>query len=412
MDIMLAKVFEEHRWETAIENGLGKGIDKTTLRSLTSPQKRIEIYRAIRDGKYEISPPHIALIPKEGKNEFRTVYVNEAIDRILLSIITEVAFEMYPNWIHPSCKSYQKGLSCQKTVREVSELIDARQIAWKADFTKYFDTVPIKFIDECFDAMQPSAIVDVLRKYYHTDLYFDEENQLKEKYQSLKQGCAFASFLADVVMFDIDEKLSNLNGYYVRYSDDTLFVGDKAREAMDIMIMELKEFDMTLNPKKVEWISRDRWFKFLGFSIKGSMISMSKGRLKKFQKEIDSICNTKGITYKRALNKINAYLYKGNGEYSFATSILNTVNCDYDLHEMNEYVMDSLRGVMTGKKKIGGLGYVPTQSHGVISRGTGKNVTSNRNKTPKDLPNYISLYCMKEVLKTDKDVYRTLTMNM
>ena len=32
--------------------------------------------------------------------------------------------------------------------------------------------------------------------------------------------------MADVILYHLDDKLSKLNGYYVRYSDDTLFVGE------------------------------------------------------------------------------------------------------------------------------------------------------------------------------------------
>ena len=39
-----------------------------------------------------------------------------------------------------------------------------------------------------------SKIIDIVRKYYHTDLYFDTEGNLCERFQSLKQGCALASF--------------------------------------------------------------------------------------------------------------------------------------------------------------------------------------------------------------------------
>ena len=67
------------------------------------------MYRRIRDGKYKIMPPHTALIPKDN-GEFRTVYINEPADRILLSIANDLLFEIMPEMVHPNCKSYQKGL--------------------------------------------------------------------------------------------------------------------------------------------------------------------------------------------------------------------------------------------------------------------------------------------------------------
>ena len=64
---------------------------------------------AMLNGKYQITPPHIAQIPKDN-GEFRTVYVNEPIDRIILNIANDLLFDLMPEMIHPACKSYQVGI--------------------------------------------------------------------------------------------------------------------------------------------------------------------------------------------------------------------------------------------------------------------------------------------------------------
>ena len=172
-----------------------------------------------------------------------------------------------------------------------------------------------------------------------------------EKYQSLKQGCSVASWLADVLLYHIDEKLSKLDGYYVRYSDDMLFIGRDADKAMAVLTDELARMKMCLNPKKVEWLDADHWFKFLGFSIKGENISMSNSRIKKFQKEIEARtvkAKTKGkdgkwhgVSFARALNQVNRYLYHGDGQgHSWATGILGVVNVRQDIDTRNAVVMD------------------------------------------------------------------------
>lgn len=118
-------------------------------------------------------------------------------------------------------------------------------VGWKSDLSKYFDSVPIQFIDAAFDQVEAkhghSALIDVLRKYYHCGLYFDENNKLCDKYQSLKQGCAVASWLANVLLYELDEELSKMNGSYVRYSDDMLFVGPDYEKAMSILQKKLAE---------------------------------------------------------------------------------------------------------------------------------------------------------------------------
>ena len=419
MDILLKKFFEKERWEQALEIGVDKHIDKGELRKLTSPEVRLALYNAIVSDNYEIAPPHQVQIPKDN-GDMRIVYVNENVDRIFLSIVNNLFFEMFPEFVHQSCKSYQSGIGCGKVVQEVSRQAfntKTREVGIKADLTKYFDRVPIRYIDEIFDRMEAkvgkSKIIDVVRKYYHADLCFDFNGELIEHYQSLKQGCAVASFLADAVLYHIDKAVSELDVYYVRYSDDLLALGNEWEKAYALIKKMLDNMELELNPKKVETLYKDRWFKFLGFYIKGNQITLAKSRVKSFQKEIEArTIKQRKISMAKAINQVNSYLYKGDGTYSWATSVLPIINVDKDIDVLNTFVMDCIRACETGKKKIGGLGSVNDKENYTILRGTGKNVSANRGKTEKEIEGYLSLRCMQNALVTRRAVYETLVRSM
>lgn len=422
-DKLLKMFFDFDRWESAIAKGIVKDVPKAALYQLCKPETRVKIYEAIRDGRYEIAPPHVALIPKDD-GTMREVCVNEPADRVVLSIINDMLFELMRDKVHPRCMSYLKGIGCGKVVQEASRAIVVTSrccdgaIGWKADLSKYFDSVPVEYIDRAFDMVEErhghSALVDVLRKYYHSDYFIDTDGTVKEKYRSLKQGCAVASWLADVILYHIDERLSGMNLYYVRYCDDILGIGPDAEPAMAALSEELHAMQMTLNPRKVEWLDDQHWFKFLGFSIKGSSLSMSSTRVKKFQKEIEARtvrCRT--TTFQKALNSVNRYLYHGDGQgHSWATGILGVVNVRQDIDTMNQFVMDALRAVHTGKRKIGGLGYDKQGMVGCIVRGKGRNVSANRRKTGDDISGYVSLGCMQNAIRTSKAAYDTLVRQL
>lgn len=418
-DKILRIFFEPERWQHAIAKGVDKDIRKDQLCRLSSPETRARLYLAIRDGKYRISPPHTAQIPKDN-GDFRTVYVNEPVDRVVLSIANDLLFELMPDMVHPRCRSYLKGTGCGRVVQEVSSRVCAGGdgiVGWKSDLSKYFDSVPIKYVDEAFDKVEArhghSALIDVLRNYYHSDLFFNTDNTLQSHYQSLKQGCAVAAWLADVVISHIDKQLAGLNGYYVRYSDDMLFVGPDYAQAMDTLRTELAKMKMTLNPKKVEYLDHAHWFKFLGFSIKGHDISISPTRLKTFQHEIEKrTIKVRDITPTRAINAVNRYLYKGYGDFSWATQILPIVNVRKDINTLNTFVVDCLRAVATGKRKIGGLGFVKNQAEGCIQRGRGRNVRANRQKTSARIEGYLSIGCMQRAMLTSREAYLTLVANL
>ena len=421
-DRLLEMMFEHDRWEGLLDKATLKGINKAEIRQYCKPEVRLELYRRIKENRLEFSPAHQAAIPKDEPGEFRIVYVGETCERILCSLINDCLFELFPEMVHPSCKSYQKGLSCGKTVQELSKRIASRKgiVGGKYDFHHYFDTVNREPIMDLFDRVEQKLgfdygtepVMNLLRRTWNNDLMFDLDGNLIEKWSGIRQGNAVGSWLADAVLYELDDFMSKKYEYYVRYSDDLIVLGTNVDKITADINSIVSKYGVLLNPKKVETLTSDRWFKFLGYSICGEKISISKGRLKTFQKEIMSrTINQRHISYEKALNDVHRYLYKGNGEYAWAHQILGVVNVKSDVDLMNGYILDCLRAVKTGKKKLGGLGYVPTQTEGVINRGRGKNVKANREKVPV-VSGYYSLGMMQRALVTDKSAYKTLICSL
>ena len=414
MDVKLSKFFEMSRWEAMLEKSYDKGIDMGLLRQLCEPQNRLQLLNAIESGNYAIAPPHIARIPKDN-GEFREVYVNEQIDRIFLSLYNDVLFEMFGDRIHPACKSYQKGIGCPQTVKEISKQIcEKGTYGYKVDLSKYFDTVKIEVIDAALDELDTGSPLDkIVREYYHNNLVFDADGNLVEHYGSLKQGCAVASFLANYVLRDIDAVCSKVVPIYARYSDDILIIGSRADKAMFYLQTMLEAKGLKLNPKKIEKLSKDKFFTFLGFNICGDKITFSKKSIKNFQNEIESrtIKSKYGTT--KAINQVNKYLYEGDGKFGWSRYFLGTINVDEDVDELNKFVVDCIKAVDTGKTKLGGLGENRQMNGRVVCRGTGKNVAANRVKWKMKygsdlIDGYLSLGTMQNALKIGKPVYEAL----
>ena len=417
-DILLKEFFKKERWEEAVQTAVEKDISQQLLREMSTPDNRILLYRALKANTYHIRPPHEAQIPKDN-GEYRTVYVNEDQDRVILSIINDMLFELCPEMVHKHCMSYQRGIGCGKVVQKASQIIKTmkgKEIGVKVDLSKYFDSVPIRYIEDVFQKIEkkfgPSKILDLLNDYYHDNTVIDMEKKTIEKYSSLRQGCAVAAFLADAVLYDMDAAISQMNMFYVRYSDDILVLGKSWKEGYKLLQKKLAEKELTLNPKKVEFLDKDHWFKFLGFTMKNDQISLSKNRIKKFQKEIERrTIRSKDKNPKQILHNVNTFLYKGFQGYSWATGVLSIINVEKDIQTMNSFIMDAIRGGITGKGKIGGLGVVTEKSDHTILRGKGRNVKANRAKI-QNIEGYMTLSCMRNALLTSREAYNTLIMNM
>ena len=192
-----------------------------------------------------------------------------------------------------------------------------------------------------------------------------------------------------------------------------MYIGNEYGTAFQLVKTMLEIMGMTLNPKKVEQIYKDKWVKFLGFNIKGNQITLSKSRVKTFQKEIEArTIKQREISMRRAINQVNNYLYKGDGRYSWATQVLPIVNVEKDIETLNAFVMDAIRSCATNKKKIGGLGSVNDKPDYTILRGVGKNVSANRCKTEKEIDGFFTLKCMQNALQTSRALYETLVRTM
>lgn len=260
-----------------------------------------------------------------------------------------------------------------------------------------------------------------------------------ENYQGIKQGCAVSAWLANVLLYELDEELSHRGGLYVRYSDDILYIGEDYEEVTDIIRMRLASIGLQLNERKISDIVDGEYFCFLGFEIKGSDITLSRKWVKHFKQEIDrrTIRNMQLIQKVRCIrqeggdkleNKLIGQLDKatrsvvrfllyGDGRFSWATMVLPTINNTADLQQLTVYCFDALRAVYTGHTNIGGLGKSP--KHG-IQRGKGRHVRSNviatqhlmsKEDGTQHVHGFLSLLAAKMAL-TNKWLFRTLSVDM
>jgi hypothetical protein len=421
---LLEKMFEMPRWEALINKAELKGIDKGELRQYCKPQVRAELYLRIKNNDLEFIPSRMVNIPKDIPGEFRTVFVGDTCERILCSLINDCLFELFPEMVHKSCTSYQKGISTGRVVKHLSKVlqtIEGNVIGARYDFHHYFDTVNREVIMSMFDTVEQKLgfkkgtepVMNLLRKAWNNDWVFDLDGNLIQQYNGIRQGNACGSWLADVVLYELDEFMSTKYRFYCRYSDDLIVIHDDVEEITRDITSIVQKYGVSLNLKKTETLYKNKWFKFLGFNLKDNMITLSKSRVKSFQKEIENrTIKQRNITPRRALNQVNSYLYKGDGRYSWATSVLPIINVQKDIDVLNEFVLDTIRACYTHKTKIGGLGIVLYNSDYTILRGVGRNVTANRNKTPKEIEGFYSIRCMQKALLTRRAAYDTLVRSM
>lgn len=387
---------ENERWQKEIEKLISKGVKPLELSYFTTASFRTKLVYDMLNGEYRVTPPHVALIPKDKPGEFRKIYVNTVLDRLVLGIINSVYYDLYNEFMHESCVGYKKGIGVSKIAKEVSNnIVKNTYTGYKVDLSKYFDTVNRETLDATLKRFSTGSAIDqIIWDYYHDDLILNEFNELETHYKSLAQGCAVAAFLANVTIRDIDDEISRMVPVYYRYSDDILIIGPNAEKAVQRLEVMLREKGLKLNPKKIERLSADRWFTFLGCKIRGTTISLSKNRLKKFVQSIKAITVWKTLKpvsekeLRKMIREINKFLYLGysqNGKmYGWTQNAFSIITSEQDIAEIDKWVKDLLRGMLTGKHRIGGIGSIDNQKEYAVVRGRGRNVSANLDKVDED----------------------------
>ena len=439
---LLELMFRHEMWQEMIEKANEKGINVTVIKQMCVPHVRVKLYEMILNEQLEIAPSRMCEIPKDTPNEMRTVFICEDSDRIILSLINDCLFKLFPDMVHNQCRSYRCGESCGKTVQEVSREIvklnkntQNKHIGNRYDFTKYFDRIDLKAILDVFDEIErrlgfekdTEPVMNLLRKFYKSNLVFDLDGNLIEMYMGLRQGVAIASFLADVILYELDDFMFTKYKRYWRYSDDLICLTEDTSEITSDINKIICKYGVKLNDKKTKELYSDEFFKFLGFDLCGDKITLSGRRAKKFAKEIYNRTIAKPhITPTQAKENVKQFLY-GNGDgYSWATSCFSALqNCDEDINVLNNFTMDCLRlvevrynynkkrkenGLKPRKIKygwddLGGIGVVSNSSEHTLVRGTGKKVRTARQRTEKEIEHYKSVGCLLNAYKIGKPVF-------
>lgn len=430
MDINEKKLelfIDDKLWRENIAHQQTKGLKRSVLKFLCDPEFKLSLVSLICDQKYKIAPPYIAEIPKDN-GKVRQVFVNQPLDRFILTQINYVYMRLYSKMIHPNCVSYQKGIGVKNIIDNIcNKLKDFEgKAGYKIDISKYFDSVNRETLLDMINKIDTGSPLDkVVKDYYMEDIIIDENGELIQRYKSMTQGCAVSTFFADCILRDVDEELSKMNIIYYRYSDDILIIGEDADEALKILERMLIEKGLSLNPKKIEKITAHKWFTFLGVRINGQKRSFSEKSIREFQKHIfEYVSRGSGEEkeIKIAINRINKYLYLnflrnpncfGWGEYFFSI-----VNLEQDIRTLDNYVKDSLRAMYTGKKNIGGLGLNKVTDNCGVLRGKGKNVRANLQRTRQkkedilEKNGYISMNNMYKLFRINRELYRSFLVSL
>jgi retron-type reverse transcriptase len=393
---LLEALFEQDIWENVIDKGADKTIPLSVLRKWCHVDKRLELLNKIIAGEYNIKPPTLARIPKDN-GKYREIYVNTADDRVVLAAVNQALYKLFDYKLSPACKAYREGHSCAKTVQEA---VKHKMFGYKLDLSKYFDSVPHEVINKALAELDTdSPLEQVLYKYYNDDTVY-QNHQLIPRFKSLAQGCAVASFLANYILTDVDNRMMQECLYYCRYSDDMLLLCEdqqSADKALAVLKQMLDKLGLSLNPDKVEAISPLAEFKFLGFGILGDTITISQKDFKLKKAEVKHACRvvetnrkiSKDKKLRAAIKAVQKVFFStADPSYGWLHSKAMGINNFERIGELDAYCKDCIRAAVTSSQNY---------THNI-------HTISNEQLS---LAGYVSLVHMAKLVQIDKSLYET-----
>lgn len=344
-----------------------RSFDEDNLYKYTDYEKVLELVNDLYQGKYKFGIPKIGKVKKDDGTH-REVIILEAGDRIVMRAINIALSLECRNLIHPNAVAYKEYSSVSKIIKSSRNKSDWQV---KLDIRKYFNSVKYEQVDKLLDRVSSLnqddiGIVSCIKEFFKDKRTY-RNNEIVSYSKGLCQGSAVSSFLANALLYNIDNYFSKHYSLYYRYSDDIL-IGDKfgkdveetnvkVESSITTISNMLSEFGLEVNDKKTK-IYLDGRYDFLGYTIAGSKITLSEHRIDKIKRKLKSLRlkrQNKSIKYcrkvqERYIKDVYKYLAKADENYASVLrtvfSTINSINC---LVEIDKYFVQQIKTVYTRK---------------------------------------------------------------
>lgn len=255
------------------------GMEVAELRTYLTDHK-VGLIRQILAGLYLPSAIKGVEIPKKN-GKVRLLGIPTVVDRWLqqavsqqLAVHFEYTFEDYSYGFRP-----KKNL--QQAVRQSLKYInDGYQDIVDIDLAKFFDEVPhYKVLQLIYNKVKCKSTLKLIRKWLRAPIW--KGNRLVKRRKGLPQGSPLSPLLSNILLDQLDKKLTNRGLKWIRYADDFSIYAESRSEARKVgneIYLYLKDkLDLPINRVK-SGIRRPSNFTLLGHSFVPTYKKGEKGK--------------------------------------------------------------------------------------------------------------------------------------
>lgn len=311
------------RLETAFakvaRNKGAPGPDKQSIEDVEKNLNKIipQLQADLLEGKYTPGQIRRVYIPKsKGK---RGLGIPNVVDRIVQEALRELIEPIYEPTFHQSSHGFRPNKGCHTAIREAKSYIEeGKEWVVDIDLERYFDTVNHdRLLSKLRERIEDQRILRLIRKMLKAKVVMPDGVVIEVK-EGVPQGSPLSPLLSNIILDELDRKLTKRGHTHVRYADDcNIYVrseraGHRVMESITQFIE--KRMRLKVNREKSS-VSKSGDRHFLGFrlhrdplegEVKILLSNRSKERIAKRIKELTP--RNWGSTLEHCITRLNRYL--------------------------------------------------------------------------------------------------------
>lgn len=323
-------------WRHVKANKGSPGIDNMSIEEF-EPFARTHwegIKAKLIEGTYFPLSVKRVIIPKPDGGE-RLLGIPAVIDRMIQQAISQVISPYFEPIFSPHSYGYRPGKSARHAVAHVQTCIkQGYKTAVDIDLSKFFDEVNHDMLmNRIGRKIKDKALMELIGRYLRAGIAEAETGLWFPSDKGVPQGGPLSPLLSNILLDELDKKLTRERLYFARYADDIIilvkskYIGNKVKIAISRYISKRLKLIVNETKSRVGPVSGS---KFLGFTFQRGRITIHAKSLKLFKEKVRVITNRNwGIAMKKQIHKLNQYLRGWGNYFLIANAYQLTVDLDH-----------------------------------------------------------------------------------
>lgn len=266
-------------WERVRRNKPAAGVDNVTYEQFDADKQEAlkQLNIDLKDHVYNTLPVRRVVMYKGEKA--REIALYSMRDKVVQQSVAAELNKIYDIRFSNQTYAYRNNKSSLNAVNAIEEKIQTGRYTWilKVDISHFFDEIEWKTLKSILEREIKEEDVLFLIEENVKSTMLEDSGELVEKRRGIYQGSGISPILSNIYMMEFDQWMTGKDGFFVRYSDDMILLGDRKEKLLETLCeikVRLRQIGLQVNESKTCCVSLEEGVDMLGyhFSIKGKSI--------------------------------------------------------------------------------------------------------------------------------------------